>query len=513
MPAGCVCVSSVSVAPWDSDDESLQAYELDVSSRTKGGDTETETEMPDLNSTRAVDAFGFPIHVTPESARARARCDDSAARRAPRWQVYRDDPADTAARDFLSRRLASKKNVDAKLGALIRKGVPRDLRERVWMRSSGAWAAREKAGQGHYLNVVRDAEKGLKAFTEDTERSKEKRSSKDGKKKKDKGGTNKKEAPEPEPENETSSSAPSPGSVLKPFVDQIDLDIARTFPENPTYHGDGSFPGQGQLAVRRVLLAYAATHPEVGYCQGMNYVCAFLWLAVGCGGDGGDAFTGDTTITTEETTRHTAAAEAGTGNKATAEAGTGNTATAEAATGKTAATEETTYWLFTALLDDVLPSEIYARDVFGTLREFRVLKYLLKKHCVTLHKHFEHHGIDLVMLQSKWLLCVLTDSLPGETCARVLDVLFSEGSKAWFRVVTATLATNATYLKKQKGLPEGTYCISQIQRLFDHNILTLFFKTRSHVRLEKRVQAAARQRFVFAERVSRNQVLHDTRDD
>ena len=48
--------------------------------------------------------------------------------------------------------------------------------------------------------------------------------------------------------------------------------------------------------------------------------------------------------------------------------------------------------------------------------------------------------MDLCMLQSKWLLCVFTESFPAETAARVLDVLFAEGHKAWLRVCVAAVA-------------------------------------------------------------------------
>ncbi|KIY93737.1 TBC1 domain family member 1 [Monoraphidium neglectum] len=51
----------------------------------------------------------------------------------------------------------------------------------------------------------------------------------------------------------------------------IDKDLARTFPTTRRFAGS-----EGQAALRRVLRAYAALDPEVGYCQGMNFVGALL---------------------------------------------------------------------------------------------------------------------------------------------------------------------------------------------------------------------------------------------
>ena len=207
---------------------------------------------------------------------------------------------------------------------------------------------------------------------------------------------------------------------MRPFAAQIDLDIPRTFPENPLYHGVGA-GGGGRAAVRNVLLAYAAEHPETGYCQGMNYVAAFLWLAVSRGEPQEDAEgneTGEKKASDEET-------------------------------------EETTYWLFSCLVDDVMAPEIFARDMRGTLREFRTLSLLLRSKTPQTHAHLLKHDMDLCMLQSKWLLCVFTDSFPAETTARVLDVVFAEGHKAWLRVCVAMMVAHGDAIRKAAHVPDA----------------------------------------------------------
>jgi len=52
----------------------------------------------------------------------------------------------------------------------------------------------------------------------------------------------------------------------------IEIDIRRTFPELP------SFDGVQQQRLLRVLNAYASHNPDVGYCQGMNFIAGLLLL-------------------------------------------------------------------------------------------------------------------------------------------------------------------------------------------------------------------------------------------
>lgn len=57
------------------------------------------------------------------------------------------------------------------------------------------------------------------------------------------------------------------------FQEQIECDLRRTFPGHALFDSDD---GLGKL--RRVLLAYSSHNSSVGYCQSMNFVCAFLLL-------------------------------------------------------------------------------------------------------------------------------------------------------------------------------------------------------------------------------------------
>lgn len=52
-------------------------------------------------------------------------------------------------------------------------------------------------------------------------------------------------------------------------------DLPRTFPSN-----DWVATEEGQAALGRVLLAFSVHKPQIGYCQGMNYITATLLLAL-----------------------------------------------------------------------------------------------------------------------------------------------------------------------------------------------------------------------------------------
>eukprot|EP00189_Rhodosorus_marinus_P001549 CAMPEP_0113956760 /NCGR_PEP_ID=MMETSP0011_2-20120614/2270_1 /TAXON_ID=101924 /ORGANISM="Rhodosorus marinus" /LENGTH=725 /DNA_ID=CAMNT_0000967001 /DNA_START=127 /DNA_END=2304 /DNA_ORIENTATION=- /assembly_acc=CAM_ASM_000156 len=64
--------------------------------------------------------------------------------------------------------------------------------------------------------------------------------------------------------------------VSKKIQVAIDKDITRTMPEHELFWAGGAQVGLKSL--RAVLRAYAAYHPEVGYCQGMSSLCALFMV-------------------------------------------------------------------------------------------------------------------------------------------------------------------------------------------------------------------------------------------
>lgn len=108
------------------------------------------------------------------------------------------------------------------LKKFIRKGVPPELRPKVWMAVSGAAKKSSTVPHSYYTDLTSAVE---------------------GK---------------------------STAATL-----QIDQDLARTFPSHPWLDTPA-----GHAALRRMLVAYSFRDSQVGYCQGMNYVAALLLLVM-----------------------------------------------------------------------------------------------------------------------------------------------------------------------------------------------------------------------------------------
>jgi Rab-GTPase-TBC domain len=60
-----------------------------------------------------------------------------------------------------------------------------------------------------------------------------------------------------------------------PNQDDIRKDVNRTFPDHAFF---AERDGYGQQALTRVLKALSASQRDMGYCQGLNYICGLLVL-------------------------------------------------------------------------------------------------------------------------------------------------------------------------------------------------------------------------------------------
>ncbi|CAH1403457.1 unnamed protein product [Nezara viridula] len=105
------------------------------------------------------------------------------------------------------------------LKSYIRKGIPNEYREKVWLHVSGANEAKIKHGVDLYKKMV--------ASTHDTT-----------------------------------------------LVEAIRIDLPRTFPDNIFFNSSD----EHQEMLFRVLIAYAHHNKKVGYCQGMNYIAGLILL-------------------------------------------------------------------------------------------------------------------------------------------------------------------------------------------------------------------------------------------
>lgn len=125
--------------------------------------------------------------------------------------------------------------------------------------------------------------------------------------------------------------------------ERIRLDISRTFPGHPFYNPKAT----GQVSLFRVLKAYSVINPEVGYCQGMNFIVAIFLLYL---------------------------------------------------------EEEEAFWLLVQLMKSYGLAEMFRPDFPGLTLQLQKFEEDFMEELPQLHYHFLRQGIICAMFASKWLL-------------------------------------------------------------------------------------------------------------
>ncbi|KAK7200638.1 Rab-GTPase-TBC domain containing protein [Novymonas esmeraldas] len=191
----------------------------------------------------------------------------------------------------------------------------------------------------------------------------------------------------------------APLPVGRAVLESIDRDVGRTFPSHVLFRGPlACAPGQQQL--RRLLAAYAALDPEVGYCQGMAFVAAVTLLV---------------------------------------------------------APEPDAFHLFCGLMRDGAAVDVDV-DVAGCVRGcepglrrlylagfplLQVLLHELERHVSAslpaLAAHFVATEVDVAMFASQWFLTLYAHQLPPAVLLRVWDVFLVRGWPVMIQVAVALL--------------------------------------------------------------------------
>ena len=325
-------------------------------------------------------------------------------------------------------------------------GAPREKRGEIWYELSGARQFEEFARESYERLVERaDEEDGREMPTASFSGGRGGRA----KQKKTKSEENE-EAEDDDDDDDTTYNARDGSErsqsekkrAKEEWAMQIDLDVDRTFPENDI------FRTHGKEALRRILRAYSRRNPRTGYCQGMNYIAAFIWLAVW----NSDSFNASNSNDNDNNNSRSGAGDRDDDDDKDDEA-----------------IEKTAFWIFTAALDGhALCREIHARDLRGTIREFGVLHSILTWRNRRLSRHLDDIGVDFACCEPRWLVCVYLESFPSETVARIFDSLFANGFKVWHRVAVSQIVKCEKEIMKCHSLPEVAGCIrAQLERSHD----------------------------------------------
>ncbi|RCN53584.1 TBC domain protein [Ancylostoma caninum] len=160
---------------------------------------------------------------------------------------------------------------------------------------------------------------------------------------------------------------------------QIERSLLRTLPNNICFWKKN---GSGVDALRRVLKAVAFIYPDLGYCEGMGIIVAMLLLFC---------------------------------------------------------SEETTFWMMTALIEDILPPNYYSQTLLGVQADERATRHLMKSHVPDLNKILDELDVEVSLVTVNWLLTLFASVFPPRTLLRVWDFVFYTGSVSIFRVIISIM--------------------------------------------------------------------------
>lgn len=155
--------------------------------------------------------------------------------------------------------------------------------------------------------------------------------------------------------------------LQKPCADtrQIELDISRTFPQLE------GFDSRRQASLRRVLEAYSNLQPDVGYCQGMNFVAGWFVLVFD--------------------------------------------------------REEDAFRAFACLMNDYGLADFY-RKSFPLMRRFVLaIDYVLRLEAPQLHSHLSSEGVEPYLYLYEWLLSLFVDCMPLGLVLEIFDAITERG--------------------------------------------------------------------------------------
>ena len=176
-----------------------------------------------------------------------------------------------------------------------------------------------------------------------------------------------------------SSQAQIKDSKYKSVFEEIKRDINRTF------YTEKFTKGNGKLILINVLSALAFIRPEIGYCQGMNFIAGALIELI------------------EE--------------------------------------EEKIFWIFLSFIDNIDMNLLYLKNMPDySIRVFQ-LNYFIKQYFPDLFLHFKKNQITPDIIFSKWILTIFANYLPFETCYKIWDLFIIDKWKAIFRISIILLDT------------------------------------------------------------------------
>lgn len=180
----------------------------------------------------------------------------------------------------------------------------------------------------------------------------------------------------------------------------IEADIPRTFANSKKNISN---------QIRHILQAFALLHPEVGYCQALNFLAGIF--AVVCG-------------------------------------------------------EELGFWNLVCVFEDYIPNDYYCNNMTGFLTDLRLMVMLISERCPEIYQRAKLFNYQWMVIISDWLLTSFSNCFPTPTVLRIWDSYFLEGPKIIFRVAIAFLRINKDELLAQKKIQDFQSALKILQNNF-----------------------------------------------
>ena len=150
-----------------------------------------------------------------------------------------------------------------------------------------------------------------------------------------------------------------------PEISQLNLDISRTFSQIEYFSSDF-----GKKILSRLLHAFCAYSPSLGYVQGMNYIAAtLLWHA----------------------------------------------------------NEVDAFWLFVVLIEDFELRDNFISGLSGLNKHYHALDFLIHQNFPQIYTHLLNLNIAIPMFTTEWLITLFTSCIPFEESFRVMSKFFKYG--------------------------------------------------------------------------------------
>lgn len=177
------------------------------------------------------------------------------------------------------------------------------------------------------------------------------------------------------------------GEVDDPVLTMaVEKDLLRTFPER-IQQIDGDMVNM----LRRLLLSYALRNPDIGYCQSMNYLAALMLFHL---------------------------------------------------------PEEQSFWLFAALIEDIMPPQYYTSSLIDSRVDQQVFQSCMAWKLPKLWKALKRTDTLVEPVICPWFMCLYINVLPIYAVCRIWDCLFLEGSNVLFRVALALMKSKQAQVKQ-----------------------------------------------------------------